>query len=251
MKSRRSSGTRVALPPAARTRSSVSSSPPTVRPTKTRWAPSRANRSATAAPMPREAPVISAILPARRVSPLIAPTERSGGDGEQRQLHRDLAVVGVGERDRVVAGKAGVAEMRRELVAAGLAHRPIQPVDRDEGEAVDPDELGHLLEVEAGGEELVARWRGDAVKAREASRRARNPHMHFACPGIAHHLDDLGRGRAAHDRIVDQDDPLAFEIGAVGVVLEADAEMADLLGRLDEGAADIMVADDAEVEGQP
>src|SRR6185437_15872826 len=45
-------------------------------------------------------------------------------------------------------------------------------------------------------------------------------------------------------------DALAFELGAIGVVLELDAEMADLVGRLDEGAADIVVADDAELEGQ-
>src|SRR3981081_4237363 len=190
MKSRRSKGTSVALPPAARTRSSVSSRPPTVRPVNTRWAPSRANRSATAAPRPREAPVISAILPASRPaivgcsslmlietgrspsrvipghgtaaspefkntacslyarlpvpSPVVrvhgfrAPsrgsgpgmTPESGGIGEQGQLHRDLAVIGVGERDRVVAGEAGVAEARRELVAAGFAHRAVQPIGR-------------------------------------------------------------------------------------------------------------------------
>ena len=35
---------------------------------------------------------------------------------------------------------------------------------------------------------------------------------------------------------------------AVGVVLQPHAEMADLVGRLDEGAADIVVADDAELE---
>ena len=38
------------------------------------------------------------------------------------------------------------------------------------------------------------------------------------------------------------------QIGAAGIVLEPHAEMADLLGRLDEGASDIMVADDAEFE---
>src|SRR3546814_1805933 len=73
--------------------------------------------------------------------------------------------------------------------------------------------------------------------------------MHFLGAGLSHHLDDLGRGGAAHDGIVDQDDPLALDIGAVGIVLQLDAEMADLVGRLDEGAADIMVADDAELEG--
>ena len=40
------------------------------------------------------------------------------GLGQQRQLHRDLAVIGVDQRDRVVAGEAGVAEARRQRVAA-------------------------------------------------------------------------------------------------------------------------------------
>ena len=51
-------------------------------------------------------------------------------------------------------------------------------------------------------------------------------------------------------RIVDQDHALALDQGAVGVVLQAHAEMADVVGRLDEGAADIVVADDAELERQ-
>ena len=68
--------------------------------------------------------------------------------------------------------------------------------------------------------------------------------------GVAHHLHDLQRGRAAHDRIVDEHDALALEHGAVGVVLELDAHVADRVGRLDEGAADIVVADDAEIEGK-
>ena len=72
--------------------------------------------------------------------------------------------------------------------------------------------------------------------------------MHLPGAGAAHHLDDLHRGGAAHDRIVDQDDPLALDHGAVGVVLQAHAEMADMVGGLDEGAADIVVADDAELE---
>src|SRR3546814_6766537 len=38
-------------------------------------------------------------------------------------------------------------------------------------------------------------------------------------------------------------------MGAVGVVLQLDAEMADLLRRLDEGAADVVIAGDADLEG--
>src|SRR4051794_16850722 len=106
----------------------------------------------------------------------------------------------------------------------------------------------HLLRAEARSQELVARRRRNPVKAWKARRGARNAHMHLARAGVAHHVDYLHRGRAAHDRIVDEDYPLAFEIGAVGIVLEAHAEMADLVGRLDKGAPDIMVANNPELE---
>src|ERR1044072_2900677 len=72
--------------------------------------------------------------------------------------------------------------------------------------------------------------------------------MHLARAGVAHHAHDLFRGGAAYQRIVDQDDALAFDRGAVRRMLHAHAELAHALGRLDEGAADIMVADDAEFE---
>jgi hypothetical protein len=66
--------------------------------------------------------------------------------------------------------------------------------------------------------------------------------------GIAHHLDDLHRGRAADDAVVDKDDALALDQGAIGIVLEFDAEVADVLARLDEGPSDIVGADDAQFE---
>src|SRR5262249_33725164 len=52
----------------------------------------------------------------------------SGRIGEQGKLDRDLAVIGVGEGDRIIAGEAGVAEARRQPVAAGLTHRTIEPI---------------------------------------------------------------------------------------------------------------------------
>ncbi len=73
--------------------------------------------------------------------------------------------------------------------------------------------------------------------------------MHFPGAGLADHLDDLGRGGAADDRVVDQDHALAVELGARRVVLQLHAEMANVVRGLDEGAADIVVADDAELEG--
>src|SRR6516164_7466253 len=59
-----SSGTKVAELPAARAASSISSSAPKVRATATMWAPARASAIAVARPMPRDAPVTSAIFSA-------------------------------------------------------------------------------------------------------------------------------------------------------------------------------------------
>ncbi len=70
-------------------------------------------------------------------------------------------------------------------------------------------------------------------------------------PGLAHHAHDLARGGAAHDRVVDQHDAPALEHVAHRVELDADAHRAQALARLDEGAADVVVADQAPLEGQP
>ena len=81
-------------------------------------------------------------------------------------------------------------------------------------------------------------------------RRARDAHMHLGGAGVAHHLDDLLRGGAAHDaESSTRTRACRSSVRAVGVVLQLHAEMADVVGRLDEGAADIVVADDAELEG--
>src|SRR5256884_7103700 len=72
--------------------------------------------------------------------------------------------------------------------------------------------------------------------------------MDFARAGVAHHADDLLRGCAAHQRIVDQNDALAFDRGAIRSVVVAHAQFANALGRLNESAADVRVSDDAEFE---
>src|SRR6267142_5345814 len=79
-------------------------------------------------------------------------------------------------------------------------------------------------------------------------RRRCKAEMDLARAGVAHHADDLFRGGAAHQRIVDQDDALALDRGPVRIMLHAHAEFAHALRRLDEGAADVMVSDDAEFE---
>src|SRR5690606_30982310 len=154
----RSSGTRVALPPAARTRSSTSSSAPGVRATSTRTAPSAAKRSARAAPRPRLAPVISAIRSRRRASSTLLE--------HQRELIGAAAATEILEQGRIVAAEAGVAELGLGSVPADAAHRAIEAVQGQELQAVDPDDPGHGLEVVLCGQKLAALRRVDAVEAR-------------------------------------------------------------------------------------
>src|SRR5947208_16191189 len=79
-------------------------------------------------------------------------------------------------------------------------------------------------------------------------RRRSQPEVDLARAGVAHHADDLLRGGSSHQRVVDQDDALAFDRGAIGRMLHAHAEFAHALRRLNEGAADLMVSNDAEFE---
>ena len=58
--------------------------------------------------------------------------------------------------------------------------------------------------------------------------------MDFGRTGIAHHLDNLEAGRATHDRVVDENNALAFDQRAIGVVLQFYAQMPDLIARLNE-----------------
>ena len=79
-------------------------------------------------------------------------------------------------------------------------------------------------------------------------RGAGDTHMHLACARLAHHLHDLHRRGSANHAVVDQHDPLAFDLPLIGAVFQLHAELANALFRLDEGAADIVVANDAELE---
>ncbi|MPL73101.1 hypothetical protein SDC9_18894 [bioreactor metagenome] len=140
--------------------------------------------------------------------------------------------------------------MRAGVVAAiGLAGGAVKPVERDELQAVDADPVAHLVLGHLRGEQLVAVRRVDAIEARPGGRRRGDTEMHLGRAGIEDHLLDLARGGAAHDRVVDQDHPLALHQRLVHVQLQPHAHVADLLGRLDEGAAHVLVAGDAKGEG--
>src|SRR5438132_2619512 len=157
-------------------------------------------------------------------------------------LRAVLARRGRRELNQVFAGEAGVAE-RARLGLGGLVH----PVLREVAEAVGGDVLGDLGLGVRGGDQLAAHGSVDAVEARPAGGRRADAQVHFARAGIADHLDDLAAGRAADDRIVDHHHALAADDAGDRVELELDAEVADRLRRLDEGAADVMTADEPHV----
>ena len=88
----------------------------------------------------------------------------------------------------------------------------------------------------------------DAVETRRHGRRTADAQVHFGGAGGPHHLDDLAAGGAAHQRIVDQHDALAREDALHRIELHLHAEMPDRLRRLDERAADIVIADQPEAQ---
>src|SRR3989344_4664131 len=227
----RSNGTSVALPPTFRISSSTSSSPPTVRATRITCALSAAMPSATARPMPRDAPVMTAMRSCKR--PVIQEIP-SGDLGEKRQLTCPLLAVAIDKRRRIVAGETMIRELRMLLVAMGETHGAIEPVHGDECQAVDADIGAHAFEVVVGSEKLVALRRVDAVEIGVGDRRACDAQMHFLRARFIHHLHDLDGGRPPHQAVVHENDALAVHDGAVRIVFELHAELANMLRRFNE-----------------
>ena len=85
----------------------------------------------------------------------------------------------------------------------------------------------------------------DPVDVRKAHRRARGREIHLARAGLARHLHDFARRRAADDRIVDEQHDLVLELHADRVQLLAHALLAQRLARHDERAPDVAVLDEA------
>ena len=74
-------------------------------------------------------------------------------------------------------------------------------------------------------------------------------HMNLCCARFFEQLDDVGDGRAAHDRVVDHDHALARDVAFEHVELERDATFALRLRGLNERPADISVFDKSQAEG--
>ena len=84
-----------------------------------------------------------------------------------------------------------------------------------------------------------------AVEAGIGHRGTGDAHVHFGGSRLLEHRDDAPRGRAAHDRVVDQHHALAPDNRTHGRKFHPHALLAQLLRGLDKGAADILVLDNS------
>ena len=112
-------------------------------------------------------------------------------------------------------------------------------------EPVRTDQPRHFFHRAAARHELARRRHVDAVDVGEAHRRCGGSEVHLGGARLAGELDDLRRGGAAHDRVIDQQHGLAAELEVDGVQLAAHRFRALLLPRHDEGTADVAVLDES------
>ena len=103
-----------------------------------------------------------------------------------------------------VPGQAGAAE-----ALGGALDGELQALEREVGQRVGAEVRADLLDAAAGGDQLVVPGHVDAVEAGRDDRRRGDAQVHLERARLAQHLHDLARRRAAHDRVVDDDQALA------------------------------------------
>src|SRR6185436_12090319 len=138
------------------------------------------------------------------------------------------------------------AVSRAQRIATGAQ----QPVDAQVSQAVRVNEASNLLDRQVGRNQLISRRSVNSEEAGSDGWRTAYANVHFACAGVAHHLNDLLRSRPANDRIVDQNDAKPFDQVSHRVQFYLDAEVANGLFGLDEGPAYVVVAHKSEAEFQ-
>src|SRR5215203_2255043 len=137
---------------------------------------------------------------------------------------------------RIVAVEAGAAEAVLPLLGGGH-HR----IRREVGEGGGPDLGPDLLHGQIRPYQLVGAIHVDAVVAGALDRRRRDPEVDLGCTGLEEQLDQLAARVAAHDGVVDNDHPVAFDHARQRVELESYAELAHTVGRLDKSPPHVAV----------
>src|SRR5687768_2091847 len=155
-------------------------------------------------------------------------------------------LLGVGRRRSwIVARETGVAESIR-AVRYGFEHS----LERQVSERVHFESSGYVRHLEIGGDQLVAIGRVDAVIARARDGRGADAHVHLASACCANHRYEPFCCRTANNRIVHHYDALPIEHLAHRVVLHLHLGVATGLRRLNERAADVVIANQSQLERQ-
>src|SRR5437867_2113892 len=146
-----------------------------------------------------------------------------------------------------MAGEAGAA-----VVALGEAERLEQALDAQVAERVGADVLADAVDRHPGGDQLAPAGDVDPEVAGVDERRAVDADVDFArAAALAQQADELTGGRAADDRVVDDDDPLTAEDLGQGVVLQVDAGLAHALLGLNERSVYVAALDQPLAVRQP
>ena len=153
-------------------------------------------------------------------------------------------MLGGPDHHRVLAREARVAERR-----GGRARGHEQAIELEVAERVDAEVVTDLADGKVRGQELGAAPGVHAVMARPSIRRRRHPEVDLGRTRLAQHLHHRARGRAPHDRVVDDDEPLALDVLGQGVQLHAHALAAEALAGLDERPVDVAVLHQAVAVG--
>ena len=143
-----------------------------------------------------------------------------------------------------IAGHVLAVEHRGLKLGQGriaFANRLLQIGQILEDQAIGTDLRADLADIPSIGDQLVAGRHVDAIDVRETNFRGSRREIDLGGPRLACHVDDLARGGATHDGVVNQQHLLALELGGDGVELAAHRFLALLLARHDEGPADIAV----------
>ena len=144
--------------------------------------------------------------------------------------------------------RVDAVEAREAELVVGQVEGGEDAADGEVAQRVGADELADLLDRVGRGDELGLDRRVDAVEARVVDRRGADPEVDLLRAVAPQQPDDLLGGRAAHDRVVDDDQPLVADHLAQRAELDVDAPLAHRLAGLDERPAAVPVADHALAE---
>src|SRR6185312_14437312 len=158
--------------------------------------------------------------------------------------HRGLNFFDIDQIGGIVPGVAGGAVSSFLTVVASFLHS----LERKIRERICADVLANFFHRVVGGDEFFLAWSIHSIETWRDRWRTGDPQMNFGCTRAAYHTYDFFAGCSAHNRVIDQHHALALEQAAHWIQFEPHTKIAHRLLRLDEGAADVVVANQAETQ---